>query len=214
VIIENYGRHLRSRGKSILSEERKRVRPFETSLLDGIDLRETIRNWHSGNIYVQELLTVKGSVDSLVVIYDEEDSKYPYTMTWLGEHYQESDMAFYATDPAERVIGPGIQKAVYGGFLMTMPPGRLFDVFHDPAYNSAQNHAERLLMAAIDYGLESLCCMPPPNRPGRFFRSSPDAMGSEFTSPGSAFSRHAAESAHVSYSGGKSVRDYAGDYIW
>src|SRR5262249_39656225 len=152
--IEGYGQYLRTKGKNILSEERKRVQPFETSLLDGIDLRETIRNWHTGKIFVQEKMTVKGEVDSLVVIFDENSGDYPYTMTWLGEHHQESDMAFYATNPDEREIGPGIRKSVYGGFLMTMPPGRLYDVFHDPAYNSAANHAERLLLASIDYGLE------------------------------------------------------------
>ncbi|HMD82691.1 MAG TPA: hypothetical protein VKE92_15350, partial [Anaerolineales bacterium] len=154
IIIEDYGRYLRNKGKSILSEERKRVRPFETSLLDGIDLRETIRNWHTGDIFVQECMTIKGTVDSLVVIYDEDQSKYPYTITWLGEHHQESDMAFYATNPQDREVGPGIQKAIYGGFLMTMPPGRLFDVFQDPAYRYASNYAERLLLAAIDYGLQ------------------------------------------------------------
>ncbi len=66
---------------------------------------------------MQECTTVKGSVDSLVVIYDEDESKYPYTITWLGEHHQESDMAFYATNPEDRTVGPGIQKAIYGGFL-------------------------------------------------------------------------------------------------
>src|SRR5262249_36860388 len=46
LVIENYGDYLKKKGKSILSEERARTEPFTTSLLDGIDLRETIRNWH------------------------------------------------------------------------------------------------------------------------------------------------------------------------
>ncbi len=46
LVIEDYGRFLKKKGKSILSEERARVEPFTTSILDGIDLRETIRNWH------------------------------------------------------------------------------------------------------------------------------------------------------------------------
>ena len=46
LVIENYGRFLKQKAKSILSEERERVEPFTTSLLDGIDIRETIRNWH------------------------------------------------------------------------------------------------------------------------------------------------------------------------
>ena len=69
----------------MLSEERKRIRPFETSLLDGIDLRETIRNFHTGKIFVKECMTVKGEVDSLVVIFDEDSKNYPFAMTWIGE---------------------------------------------------------------------------------------------------------------------------------
>ena len=45
-MIEDYGRFLKKKGKSILSEERVRVEPFTTSMLDGIDMRETIRNWY------------------------------------------------------------------------------------------------------------------------------------------------------------------------
>ena len=37
---------LKKKAKAMLSEERVRVEPFTTSILDGIDIRETIRNWH------------------------------------------------------------------------------------------------------------------------------------------------------------------------
>ena len=46
LVIEDYGRFLKRKAKSMLSEERSRTEPFTTSILDGIDLRETIRNWH------------------------------------------------------------------------------------------------------------------------------------------------------------------------
>ena len=59
LVIEDYGRFLKKKGKSILSEERVRVEPFTTSILDGIDLRETIRKWYEGRIYV------RGTVASL-----------------------------------------------------------------------------------------------------------------------------------------------------
>jgi hypothetical protein len=216
VVIEDYGRYLRSKGKSILSEERKRVQPFETSLLDGIDLRETIRNWHTGEIFVQECMTVKGSVDSLVVIYDEDHSKYPYTITWLGEHHQESDMAFYATDPEERTTGPGIRKAIYGGFLMTMPPGRLFDVFHDPAYQYAANHAERLLLAGIDYGLERFVLYAAPKPPRPAFQTIAGRYGKRILyiplSQLSPVMLQKVRKFHILAD--KSVREYAKDYLW
>lgn len=216
LVIEGYGNYLRTKGKSMLSEERKKVLPFETSLLDGIDLRETIRNWHTGQLFVQECATVRGEISSIVVIFDEDGSKYPYTMTWLGEHYQESDMAFYATDPQEREVGPGIRKSVYGGFLMTMPPGRLFDVFGDPAYRYTQNYAERLLLAGIDYSLEKYvlyAAMKPPRpsfqtiagRYGRRILYVPLAQLSPVM-------LQKIRGFHILSD--KSVRDYAKDYIW
>jgi hypothetical protein len=51
LMIEDYGRFLKRKAKSMLSEERSRTEPFTTSILDGIDLRETIRNWHEAKIY-------------------------------------------------------------------------------------------------------------------------------------------------------------------
>lgn len=216
IVIENYAHFLRTKGKSMLSEERKRIRPFETSLLDGIDLRETIRNWHTGKLYVQENMTVRGQVDSLVVIFDEDASRYPYVMTWMGEHNQESDMAFYATDPEDREVGPGIRKAVYGGLLMTMPPGRLFDVFSDPAYRGAENHAERLLLAAIDYGLERFVLYAGPRPPRPFLQVIAGRYGKRILYlPLAQLSPVMVQKVRTFHIlSDKSVRDYAGQYIW
>jgi hypothetical protein len=214
--IESYGNYLRTKGKSMLSEERKRVQPFETSLLDGIDLRETIRNFHTGQIFVQECRNVKGEVDSLVVIFDEDVKPYPFSMTWLGEHHQESDMAFYSTDPDEKTVGPGIRKGVYGGFLMTMPPGRLYDVFHDPAYHFAENHAERLLLAAIDYGLEKFVLYAAHRPPRPYFQTIAGRYGKRILyiplAQLSPVMLQKIRNFHILSE--KSVREYAKDYIW
>jgi len=158
--IEGYGLYLKKRGKSLLSEERARVEPFTTSLLDGVDVRETIRNWHltpAARIYVRALGRVSGEVGSVVVIFDEDrDERYPYRMTWLGEHEQESDMAFYSTEPAQGIVGPGIMRSEYGGFLLSYPPHRMAEVWRDADYEAALTKAETLLMAALDYSLEKL----------------------------------------------------------
>jgi hypothetical protein len=158
VVVERFGGFLRKKSKSILSEENSRVEPFTTSILDGIDVRETIRNWHEGAVYVRENQKVKGEVGSVVVIFDEDrdDARYPWLMSWLGEHSQESDMALYATDPAETIVGPGISRCEYGGFMMTYPPRRIGDIWTDPFYKGAHSKAEVLLMSAIDYSLERL----------------------------------------------------------
>lgn len=157
VVVEEFGGYLKKRAKSVLSEEQSRVEPFTTSVLDGIDVRETIRNWHERKIYVREHQKVRGEVGSVVVVFDEDrDDRYPWLMTWLGEHAEESDMALYSTDPAETIVGPGISRAEYGGFMMSYPPHRVGDVWSDPFYGEARSKPEILLMAAIDYSLERL----------------------------------------------------------
>jgi hypothetical protein len=214
--LENYGRYLRHKGKTMLSESEKRVHPFEASLLDGIDIRETLRNWHTGKIYVQEARLVKGTVDSLVVVFDEDSSEYPYKMTWLGEHEQESDMAFYATDPQLRVVAPGVNKALYGGFLMTLPPGRLYDVFRDPAYRAAITYAERLLFAAIDYSLEKFVIYVAARPPRPFFQALAGRYGKRIIyiplKQLSPVMLQKIRTFHILAD--KSVRNYAADHIW
>ncbi len=155
LVIENYGRFLKRYAKSALSEERSRVEPFTTSMLDGLEIRETVRNWREGKLYVRENGKFSGEVGALVVIFDEDpNNRYSYLTTWLGEHQNESDMAFYSTEPFEHIVGPGIGRAEYGGLLMTLPPRRLYDVWIDADYDAARSKAERLLMAALDYSME------------------------------------------------------------
>jgi hypothetical protein len=155
LVIENYGRFLKRYAKTKISEERSRVEPFSTSMLDGIDLRETVRNWHQNKLFVKETGKFSGDIGALVIIFDEDrDDRYRYLTTWLGEHQNESDMAFYSTEPFEHLVGPGVGRAEYGGLLMTLPPRRLFDVWNDLDYDWAETKAERLLMAALDYAIE------------------------------------------------------------
>lgn len=172
LVIEDYGRFLKKKAKSMLSEERTRTEPFTTSILDGIDLRETIRNWHDGKIFVRQLDRIAGDVGAAVVIFDEDrDERYQYLTTWLGEHQNESDMAFYSTYPFEHIVGPGIGRAEYGGFLMTLPPRRMIDVWSDPDYDFAMNKPERLLLAALDYSVQRYVLYVAAKPPRSIFRS-------------------------------------------
>jgi hypothetical protein len=172
LVIEDYGRFLKRKAKSMLSEERSRTEPFISSILDGIDLRETIRNWYEGKIYVRQLDRITGEVGAAIVIFDEDrDDRYPYLTTWLGEHQNESDMAFYSTPPFDHLVGPGIGRAEYGGFLMTLPPRRMIDVWSDPDYDFAQNKPERLLLAALDYSTQRYVVYCASKPPRSIFRS-------------------------------------------
>jgi hypothetical protein len=160
IVIEGYGKHVMKRALEIKSEENSRVVPFESSMMDGLDIRQTIRELDSGKIYVKENRPLRGKAGSVVVIFDmdlaDKDNKetFPWKVTWLGENDQESDMSFYSTPAGEVMDGPGISRCQYGGFMLTYPPMRVFDIWKDPYFKVARNKPERLLMAAIDYCLE------------------------------------------------------------
>ncbi|MBK9170537.1 MAG: hypothetical protein IPM24_24175 [Bryobacterales bacterium] len=178
LVIEGYGRYLKKKGKSLLSEEQVRVEPFTTSLLDGVDIRETIRNWHEGRIYVRQARTAPGEVGSVVVIFDEDRrGRYSYLTTWLGEHQNESDMAFYSTDPFDHLVGPGIGRGEYGGFLLSLPAGRMYDVWADPDYAFAESKPERLLLAGLDYSIHRHVVYVAARPPRSVFRSIAARMG-------------------------------------
>lgn len=164
VIVENFGDFLKKKGTQLLTEEAARTVPFSASLEDGIDSRETIRHWHEKKLYVKVRGRPPGGVGSIVIIFDEDSpdqeerisEKYSWKTTWLGESNQESDMALYATPVTANVVGPGISRCEYGGFMMSYPSRRMFDIWHDPDYRECRTKAEALLMAAIDYSVKPI----------------------------------------------------------
>lgn len=217
IVVEDYGAYLKQKARSMLSEERMRIEPFTTSTLDGIDIRETIRNWHDGKIYVRCLQKIAGEVGAVVVIFDpDRDNRYPYLTTWLGEHQNESDMAFYATNPFDHMVGPGIGRAEYGGFLMTRPPRRLYDVWNDPDYDFAENKPERLLMAALDYSTSRYIVYAAPRPPRSIFRSIASHLGrSILYIPLGQLSQTKLKKIRVVHVlDGYERRESAKDYIW
>ena len=183
VIIEGYGRHLQKRALEIKSEENSRVVPFISSMLDGLDIRQTIREWPQGPLYVKENRPLKGKVGSVVVIFDTDlpdkhgIERFPWRVTWLGEHDQESDMSFYSTPAGEVMDGPGISRCQYGGFMLTYPPLRVYDIWKDPFFDMARNKPERLLMAAIDYSMERHVVYVAGSPPSGWCRSIAERLG-------------------------------------
>ncbi|MEQ9365407.1 MAG: hypothetical protein RIF32_14265 [Leptospirales bacterium] len=151
ITIENFGARLQKQATALLRGSEEKVLPFTASLMDGIDYRETIRNYHLGRIFVKDLHVQGIEAGSVVVIFPEDDEDYDWRVVWWGEHSEESDMAFYATQPGKRITGPGICQSRYGGLMMTYPPGRLHDIWNDPDYRSLTSPADRLLAAAIEY---------------------------------------------------------------
>jgi hypothetical protein len=218
VVIEDWGRHIKRRAVSILSAERSHSEPFTTSMLDGIDLRETLLRLHEGRIWVREQGRDSGAVGSVVMVFDDdrEGMSYPYLMSWLGEHEQESDMALYATDPLQQVVGPGIMRATYGGFMLSYPPGRLYNIWQDPEYRSARTKPEALLMAAVDYSVDKLVVHVGPHPPSSRIRDYAAARGRRiFHLPLGSLSPVSVRQIRVVHIlAGRDKREIAKDYIW
>ncbi len=217
IVLENYGLFLKKKGKSLLSEERSHTEPFSTSLLDGIDIRETLRNWHEGRLYVRQFQKISGEVGAIVVIFDEDrENRYSWQMTWLGEHTQESDMAFYSTNPYEQLVGPGITRAEYGGFLLSYPPRRMMDVWHDPDYVFAELKSETLLLAALDYTLERFVVYVAAKPPRSVFKTVASRLGRKIIyipiGQLSPVSLKKIRAVHIL--DGHDKRPIAKDYIW
>ncbi len=153
VAIERWGESLIRHAQHILQASRSGSQPFVSEIYDGPDIRETLRRFYEDRIYVKVDEPGGYQFGSVVVIFDEDErgERYPFQMTWLGEHSQESDMAFYSTPPGVEVVGPGISRMEHGGFLMSYPPLRMYDVWTDPAFGFVKKRHERLLVAGIAY---------------------------------------------------------------
>ncbi len=121
--IEHFNSYAREKTKDMVTSRATRTVRFTSSLEEGIDLRETIRNWHTGKIYVKQHPPRSCSVDTVIIVFDAtHDERYPHCATWSAEHKHESTLSFFATDPFEHVIGPGISRAYYGGLSLVYPP--------------------------------------------------------------------------------------------
>jgi hypothetical protein len=217
VVIEDFGRQLKQQARTILTDERTRVEPFATSLLDGIDLRETLRNWHLRKIYVKRVERQSADIGSVVVIFDEDqEERYDYLTTWLGEHSNESDMAFYSTQPFSHLVGPGIGRGEYGGFLLTRPPRRMWDVWGDSDYDFVESKAERLLMAGLDYSVDRFVVYVAAKPPRSLFRSIANQLRRQilYIPIGQLSPARVKRLRVVHVLDGYDRRDIAKDYIW
>lgn len=173
IVIEGLGAQLQRQGGARASRAGTQVVPFTASLLDGLDARETLRRYIvDGRPWVKEEIAVRAKVGAVVIVFDEDDDgddgaseRFPWCQVWHGEHQNESDMAFYATDPAPGLVAPGIHRTEYGGLLMIWPPLGLGDIWSDPAYAFCVGKYERLLVAALDYTEQPLVVYVAPRPP-------------------------------------------------
>ena len=108
-LIENFRAHVTQKAQAIMGADLVKTEKFTTSVKDGIDIRDTLRNWHTGEIYVKEIPPSKGKLDAVVMIFDSpaDPRDYTWRSTWFAEHQNESTLAFFATDFMQEMVGPG-----------------------------------------------------------------------------------------------------------
>jgi hypothetical protein len=215
--IESFHRHVRDQAKAILGADLARVEKFTTSVRDGIDIRETLRNWHTGDLYVKVLPPSRGSIEVVVFLFDvpADPEIYSSRTTWYAEHQEESTLAFYATDPMKNLVGPGIAQAQYGGALFVFPPRSIPDIWVDKRLKFAKTLEEHLLAAAFLHSEDRHVAVVSPNLPPAAWRRLARKYGRKIVHvPLKRFSGELLERLRTFHVlNGREVRSYAADFI-
>ena len=91
--IESFHRHVRDQAKAIIGADLARTEKFTTSVRDGIDIRETLRNWHTGDLYVKVVPPSRGSIEVVVFLFEvpADPERYTNRTTWYAEHQRGID---------------------------------------------------------------------------------------------------------------------------
>ena len=150
IAIERFRTHVKDKALSLMGNDLARTEKFSTSLKDGLDIRETLRNWHTGDLFVKINPPAKGTLDCVLMLFDApaDPRDYPWRITWHAEKHDESTLSFFATPFSQEVIGPGIAMATYGGTMFLFPPRGIPDIWRDPRFDFADTLEERLLAGA------------------------------------------------------------------
>lgn len=217
VAIERFRTHTFEKAMQVIGQDLARVEKFTTSVQDGIDIRETLRNWHTGDLFVKIFPPNRGSIDGVVMLFDSpaDPRDYPYRITWHHEHEEESTLAFYATDFRKNVIGPGVAQAVYGGCMMIFPPMHIGDIWHERFFDAADTMEERLLMACCFYAREKHVALLSAGPPGAAWRKIAKQFGKKLVHlPLSHFSASTLQQLRIVHVlNGHEVRSYAAEFI-
>jgi len=223
ILEEDYFAFIRKKTIKNLKNQRIKIEEFKSSLMDGIAIKETIRNWaFKKKIYVQNIQQVQGKIDTIVVIFDTDEGeveKYPYKLTWWAEHDRESDMAFYSTNPGDYIIGPGITHVEVGGLLSIFPAlflRSIFDPYMEYEFKDTNNKAERLLKAAIIYSKERYIAYVASKPPRKYFYSRAAIKNRELIYiPIDNFSKESLKTIkHIHILAGRDKRKIAHNYIF
>uniref|UniRef100_A0A7C4QWS5 Uncharacterized protein n=1 Tax=Schlesneria paludicola TaxID=360056 RepID=A0A7C4QWS5_9PLAN len=217
VAIEKFRTHVKDAALALLGNDLARSEKFTTSLKDGLDIRETLRNWHTGDLYVKVCPPNRGSLDCVVMLFDvpADPRDYPWRVTWHAEHHDESTLALFATDFRSHMVGPGIGQATYGGAVFLFPPRPIPDIWHDPRFDFVDTLEERLLAAACFHARERHIAVLSAAIPGLGWKQLARRFGKKLIHvPLNRFSQEQIQQLRMFHVlNGKQVRSYAAHFI-
>ena len=215
--IEDFRAHVAQRALAIMGVDLAKTEKFTTSIQDGIDIRETLRNWHTGDLYVKLLPPSRGRLDCVVMLFDSpaDPRDYPWRTTWFAEHQNESTLAFFATDFQQQMVGPGIAMGIYGGALFLFPPVSIPDIWHDSRLDFTTTLEERMLAAACLHAECPQIGLLSPLPPGAGWRRLARRFGKKWVHvPLNSFSQSTIQQLRIVHVlNGHQVRSYAADFI-
>ena len=217
IAVEKFRTHVKDTALNLLGSDLARSEKFTTSLKDGLDIRETLRNWHTGNLYVKVQPPTRGTLDCVVMMFDSpaDPRDYPWRVTWHAEHHDESTLALFATNYLENLIGPGIGQATYGGALFLFPPRPVSDIWTNPRFDFTDTLEERLLAAACYHANERHVALLSHGPPGPAWRRLAKRFGKKLIHvPLAKFSQETIQQLRVFHVlNGQNVRSFAAEFI-
>lgn len=217
VAIEKFRTHVKETALSLIGSDLARSEKFSTSLKDGLDMRETLRNWHTGELYVKVLPPTRGSLDCVVMLFDApaDPRDYPWRVTWHAEHHDESTLALFATDFGQNLVGPGIGQSVYGGAMFLFPPRPIPDIWRNRRFDFTDTMEERLLAAACFHAEERHVAVLSALPPGQGWKKLAKRFGKTLVHvPLSRFSQEQIQQLRIFHVlNGTQIRSYAANFI-
>lgn len=215
--IESFRTRVIERARALIGADLARSEKFTTSMMDGIDIRETLRHWYDGQLYVKVQPPSVGTLDACVFIFDPaaDPKVYSWQTTWFAEFEWESTLAFYATDFSQEILGPGIAVATYGGAMFLYPPKTIPDIWRDKELQFADTLEERLIAAACKHSEAKQVALLSPIAPTASWRRIAKRFGKSLVHvPLSQFSdAMVAQLRTVHVLNGQEVRSYAAHFI-
>ncbi|MBI5155183.1 hypothetical protein HZA57_08095, partial [Candidatus Poribacteria bacterium] len=215
--IETFFGHLRKRALQSISADHTTVEEFSTSMLDGLDFRETMRNWHRGRLYVRRERLPPGNVGPVVLVWRDFPLGTPglWRSTLYAENQNESDIAIYCSPLGKEMVGPLISRTEYHGVLSVFPAMGIPDVWTVPQLYSWGTCGRLLLASAILLSQERYVAWVAANPPDpdlkNFARRNKVHI---IYLPLAGFSRKTLKRLRqVHILGSRRARDWAGDYI-